>query len=203
MKTRLIITTLLCLLFAEYGFSQIKYGARLSGSMTNITEVHAHSKSRTGFQIAALATIPFNDNDIFFFQPEINFSGQGEYNQPIINDEKIKQKAFLNYINIPLNLKVFFSDAESEFYAIAGPYIGFKIGESIGKTATGNSEAEHNEFSSFDFGLNAGIGYSLNREVEFSLRYSYGLVDQVKNDWRDASNSTSILNLGVSYFFNN
>ena len=185
----------------EFGFSQITYGARVSGSMTNITNVHSYSTSRGGFQVAALAMIPLSDNDIFFFQPEINYSAQGEHDQPKRADgTSEKQRVFLSFINIPLNAKIYFSDAESEFYGLIGPYLGFKIGENTDRFDFA-TEADDNEYSGFDLGLTAGIGYSLNREIDFSLRYSHGIVDQIKNDAGNNPNRTSILNLGVSYFF--
>lgn len=201
MKNKLIISALFCFLFMEFGSAQIKFGGRLSGSMSNITTVHSYSKARGGFQVAALALIPISDNDIFFFQPEVNYSAQGEYDQPRRNDgTSERQKVFLTYINVPLNAKIFFTDAESEFFALAGPYLGFKIGDKTDKFDFA-TEADDNEYASFDFGVTLGIGYSLNREVDFSLRYSYGLVDQVENDAANKSNNTSILNLGVAYFF--
>lgn len=195
MKAKLIIATILFLVFVQFGLSQVKYGARISGGMTNITEVNDYSAARAGFQFGGLVQIPLNQNGkIWFFQPEINYSLQGEFNNTRYQDgTKQKHKRFVNYLNIPLNAKLYFTDSDTEFFALAGPYIGFKLGD--------NYEASSAELASFDFGLNAGIGYSINREFEFSLRYAYGLVDQVKNDWGDKTNSNSVLNLGFAYFF--
>lgn len=197
-----IFAAIICLVFAEIGQAQIRFGARVSGSMTNITEVHGNSKSRGGFQIAAFGLIPITNNDILFFQPEINYSAQGEYDQPRRpNGTYEKQRIFLNNINIPLHMKLYFTDAQSEFFAEGGPFLGFNIGKNIQDVGYAN-EASNNEFNSFDFGATLGIGFSLNRQFEASLRYSHGLVDQVKNDAMDAANYTSILNFGVSYIFN-
>ncbi|MBW7871401.1 MAG: hypothetical protein H3C39_10095 [Flavobacteriia bacterium] len=46
-----------------------------------------------------------------------------------------------------------------------------------------------------------GFGFSIKRRLEFSLRYSYGLADQVSNDYAKKTNSTSVLNLGVGFLF--
>lgn len=199
---KIIFTAIICLVFAEIGQAQIRFGARVSGSMTNITDVHGNSRSRGGFQVGALGLIPITNNDILFFQPEINYSAQGEFDQPRRpNGTYERQRIFLNNINIPLHMKVYFTDAQSEFFAEGGPYLGFNIGKNIQDVGYPN-EASNNEFNSFDFGATLGIGFSLNRQFEASLRYSHGLVDQVKNDAMDAANYTSILNLGVSYFLN-
>lgn len=202
MKGKLFLLIVSFFLFSEISNAQIRYGARLSGSMTNITNVHHSSQSRMGMQVAAIGLIPISNNDIFFLQPEVNISFQGEYNNPI-HPEKLtrkKQKLFSTFINIPVNAKVYFSDADSEFFAIGGPYLGIRIGGNIEKLDY-PTESDDYDYTGFDLGGTLGIGYSLNRQIEFSVRYSYGLLDQIKNDIRNESNSTSILNLGISYIF--
>lgn len=202
MKHRKFYCFFVIFFIASISYSQVRYGIRASGSITNLTKVHAYSKSRGGFQIAFLSQIPFSNNDIFFFQPEINYSAQGEFDQPYAtNGQQEKQKVFLNYINVPLNFKVYFTDSEDEFFAVGGPYIGFLISKSI-ELRDYPTEAENNKFNTFDFGLTLGVGFSLNRQLELSLRYSYGFADQVSNDPAKTKNSTSILNLGASFIFN-
>ncbi len=198
---KIVFATIICLIFTEIGQAQIRFGVRASGSMTNITDVHANSRSRGGFQVAALGLIPITNNDILFFQPEVNYSAQGEYDEHNRPDGREKQKIFVNNINVPLHVKLYFTDAESEFFAEGGPYLGFNIAQKTDEMGY-STEADDNEYSVFDFGATLGIGFSLNRQIEASLRYSYGFVDQVKNDAISANNHTSILNLGVSYFFN-
>ena len=201
MIKKFVLTALICLAFAEIGQAQIRFGVRASGSMTNITDVHANSRSRGGFQVAALGLIPITNNDILFFQPEVNYSAQGEFDEHDRPEGREKQKIFVSNINVPLNMKLYFTDSSSEFFAIAGPYFGFNIGHKTDEMGY-STEADDNEYSGFDFGATAGIGFSLDRQFEASLRYSYGFVDQVKNDAIMANNHTSILNLGISYFFN-
>ena len=198
---KIVFAAIICLLFSELGQAQIRIGVRASGSMTNLTDVHANSRSRGGFQVGAMGLIPITHNDILFFQPEINYSAQGEFDEHNRSDGREKQKIFLSNINVPLNMKLYFTDSSSEFFAIAGPYFGFNIGHKTDEMGY-STEADDNEYSVFDFGATLGVGFSLNRQLEASLRYSYGFVDQVKNDALDNSNHTSILNLGVSYFFN-
>lgn len=199
MKTKLLFTLIIGMLLADLGFGQTRIGFRASGSMTNITEVHMWSKSRFGYQLAAFAEIPISNNYIWYFQPEINYSGQGEFDQPIADDGTHKrQKVYLSYINVPLNVKVFFTDDFNEFFALGGPYLGFRVSKNIQDVGY-PTEAERNEFNDFDFGVTLGIGFSLDRKIEWSIRYSYGLADQVKNDYKDDTNRTSILNLGMSF----
>lgn len=201
MRKLLLVAAIFCFLLPEIGHSQVRYGARASGSMTNITIVHSISKSRVGYQLGGFALIPIGNNDIVFFQPEVNYSAQGEYNMhPREDKSRLKQKVFLSYINVPLNAKAYVSDAVSDFFVELGPYLGFKVGENVESYDFG-TEPDDEEFNSFDFGVNLGVGFSFNRKVELSARYSYGLVDMVENDTKDAVNHTSILNFGVSYIF--
>lgn len=199
MKNKFVLAAIFCLILAEFSQAQIRYGARVAGAITNITDVHANSKSRGGFQIGVAAMIPITNNDILFFQPEVQYSAQGEFDQHFRSDGDYKQKVFVNMINVPLFAKMYFTDAESEFYLEGGPFFGIQIGNKTDKFDF-VTEADDNEYSGFDFGVGLGVGYSLNRNVEFSIRYMYGLVDQVKNDAANTSNKTSNLNFGISYF---
>jgi hypothetical protein len=199
MKNKIALAVVFGLFLAELSQAQIRFGARAAGSITNITDVHSNSKSRGGFQIGVTALIPITNNDILFFQPEVQYSAQGEFDQYFRNEGDYKQKVFVNMINVPLFAKLYFTDAESEFFAEAGPYFGIQIGNNT-DSYDFSTEADDNEYSGFDFGAGVGIGYSLNRNVEFSVRYLFGLVDQVKNDAANASNKNSNLNFGISYF---
>lgn len=199
MKNKIALAVIFGLLLAELSQAQIRFGARAAGSITNITEVHSNSKSRGGFQIGVTALIPITNNDILFFQPEVQYSAQGEFDQYFRTDGDYKQKIFTNFINVPLFGKLYFTDAESEFFVEAGPFFGIQIGDKADSFDFA-TEADDNEYAGFDFGGGIGIGYSLNRNVEFSVRYLHGLVDQVKNDAANASNKTSNLNFGISYF---
>lgn len=200
MKFRNLILCALFLFITETAFSQVRYGIRASAGLSNITNVHKESKSRESLQFGVNALIPITNDDLFFFEPEIHFSAQGEYYVPYRISNAKKQKVFMNYINIPLNAKMYFTDSESEFFATLGPYIGFKISDNVEKIEV-PTELDDYKYKSFDFGLNAGVGFSFDREFEISLRYYYGFADQVGNDNVNKTNHTSNLNLGISYIF--
>lgn len=200
MKFRNLILATLFLFATETAFSQVRYGIRASAGLSNITNVHKESKSRESIQLGVNALIPISNDDLFFFEPEVNFSAQGEYYIPYQIKGAKKQKVFMNYINIPLNAKMYFTDSESEFFATFGPFVGFKISDKVEKIDV-KTEIDNYKYNSFDLGLSAGIGYSIDRSFEFSVRYYYGFVDQVKNDNVNKTNNTSNLNFGISYIF--
>src|SRR5690625_175120 len=132
MKNKVFLSILLTVVVFELGFSQVRFGLRGSAGITNITNVHQESKSRTGFQIGVSALIPILNNDILYFEPEINYSAQGEFYVPSkIYPGADKQKIFMDYINIPLNAKLYFSDAENELFAVLCTFVGFKVCDTI------------------------------------------------------------------------
>lgn len=202
MKKQLVFLSIFLFLASTYLDAQVRYGVRGSGSITNLTKAHSISKSRTGYQIGAFGLIPLDNKDQFFFQPEVHYSAQGEFNvheyrgtdQP---DKDIK--TFTSFVNVPIFVRYFISSAEDEFFVEGGPYLGFKVGENIERIE--GTEPFDEEYSSFDFGLGLGIGYSFNRSFELSLRYNYGFVDQVERDASNTNNHNSVLNFGLSYVF--
>lgn len=201
MKKKILLSILMGFGFTFSAFAQIQFGARASVSRTNISDAHIGSKSRIGYQIGVLGLIPITDNYIFFFQPEVNYSAQGEHGKlPDGKGVRVDKKIFLSYINVPLNLKVYLSDSENEFFVLGGTYFGFKISEDVDYKHI-DPTIEQTKYQNFDFGFSLGGGYSLSRKIEGSLIYSYGLMDQVIFDKYNTTNHTSILNLGISYFF--
>lgn len=200
MKKQLVFLSIFLFLCTTFVDAQVRFGVRGSASITNITKAHSVSKSRTGYQIGAFSIIPLDNKDQFFFQPEVHYSAQGEFNVHETRTSGNRDiKTFTSFVNIPLFVRSYFSSAEDEFFVEGGPYIGFKVGENIERIV--DTEPFDEEYSTFDFGAGLGIGYSFNRQFELSLRYNYGFIDQVERDASDANNHNSVLNFGVSYIF--
>lgn len=192
MKKQFLFACLFFFSFTIIAEAQIRFGAKAGGNYTNLRLVHRESQSRVGAQVGALALIPIDNNDMFYVQPEVVYSMQGEY----WKTRNVTHNIFLNYINVPIMAKFYVSNLEDEFFLEAGPQFGFKIGEDVGSL-----EAENQEFKSFDFSVGLGFGYSVNRDLEFNLRYNYGLMDSVENDAENNQNNTSQLSFAVSYIF--
>lgn len=202
MKIQVVISGIIALFISNFVSAQsyLKYGVRGSVGLTNLTEVHNGSKSRTGLQVSGVIGIPIDANDQFIFQPEITLSGQGERSVYKTPDGNVDQKIFFTFINVPLNLKAYLLTPESNFFIEFGPFIGFKIGENVTEFNFA-VETDSETYSSFDFGVGAGVGYSFNRKLEFTVRYSLGLTDMVENDFSGKTNQSSNLNFGLTYFF--
>lgn len=194
MKKQILLASLFFLTLSTLAEAQVRFGAKAGANITNITKVNGVSKSRTSFNIGALALIPIDNNDQFYFQPEVLYSGEGEYLGGREGMEEYKN--YLNFIKVPLLIKAYLSEADSEFFAAGGPYLGFKIGDNI---EAYDHASGGQKFNSFDLGVSLGGGYSINRQFEIEARYSFGLTDMVEKDWENANNHNSVLSFGVSY----
>jgi len=175
--------------FAE---AQVRYGAKAGVNFSNITQVNGVSKSRVGMNAGLLALIPLDRYDIFYIQPEVFYSNEGEF---LVGSDK-EYKNYLNFIKVPILFKAYFSGEENEFFGEVGPYFAFKVFETI--DAVDNPKGGQ-KFNSFDFGFSLGAGYSISRQIEIGARLSYGISDMVENDWENKSNKNSTASIGVSY----
>src|SRR5690606_18301155 len=129
-----------------------------------------------GFNAGLVAVLPFGE--FLAIQPEILFSGKGaelKYNNAFVEG---KAKFRLNYIEVPVLLRV---NLTNSFSIQAGPYIAYLIDANV-KNETNNElfDFEENldtdDFKKFDYGLSGGV------ELEFSpisigARYNYGVAN--------------------------
>ncbi len=192
MKKQFLLACLFFFALSILAEAQVRFGAKLGGNYTNLRLIHRESDPRIAGQIGALALIPIDNNDMFFVQPELVYSMQGEY----WRTGDVKTNVFLNYINLPVMAKLYISNLEDEFFIEAGPQFGFKIGDNVERL-----EAKDQKFKSFDLSVGLGFGYSINRDFELNLRYNYGLLDSVEDDAEDNGNNTSQLSFALAYIF--
>lgn len=128
----------------------------------------------TSFNAGFYASIPLTSS--IAIQPELLYSRKGaelEYNN-LLAEGKAKFK--LNYIEMPVLLKVNVTD---NINIHAGPYFAYLINAEVSNE---NSEGEVNfedeydndDFNKFDVGLSAGLGFDFN-SIGIGARYNYGL----------------------------
>ncbi|MBF8150442.1 PorT family protein [Winogradskyella sp. F6397] len=105
-------------------------------------------------------------------QVELLYSQQGYEVKD--NSGTFTQK--LNYINLPLVLKIYPSD---NFFLEAGPQVGFAISHKEEFDSSFNLFDTEQEFepSRFDWGMNFGGGFKTDSGVSLGVRYHLGLGD--------------------------
>lgn len=114
-------------------------------------------------------------------QPEVIWSLQGE-------KSKDSGRYKVSYINIP----ILFKWKSNKFYTEVGPQLGI-LTINTAKSVPESLRLEN--FETFDFSLNAGIGYEIFEDWSIGLRYIQGVTNMVSG--RDLRNS--VIYLGLSY----
>ena len=90
-----------------------------------------------------------------------------------------------DYLDVPVNLKWKFGLPILKVYLTAGPYIGFKLGNSYSfDTFIDNLGSVGDQFKtkSFSAGLNFGAGVEVIKHLQVGLNYGLGLTDNYSID---------------------
>jgi opacity protein-like surface antigen/sRNA-binding regulator protein Hfq len=144
-------------------------------------------------------------------QTEINIEQKG-YTQKKIESPYIQQTNIidttntttLDYITIPILLQAKFG-TKIKVFSNTGLYIGYKFHQNKPSNFYYYYYANHNKL---DYGFLASAGTEIQLSNHFSLlaqfRYTKGLLNILKNDWRnyEYKNNSITLNIGLVYYIN-
>lgn len=120
--------------------------------------------------------------DKFSVQPELLYSTQGATYKGV--DQEIKKE--LGYLAIPVMAKFYLSDS---FSLEVGPQASFLLSE--------KDDFDLYNAETFDFAVNAGLGFKITKNLFVQGRYSLGLTEASKN--ADVKNSTVQLSAGFMF----
>jgi len=196
------------LLTANINAQTPEFGIKAGLNLSNMSVEDASDKTlKTGFHVGVFTKMPFTD--VLSVQPELLFSTKGvkySFDNLLAKGET---NFNLNYIEIPINL-VYNLSEDFEFHL--GPYVGYLANANVDANTeilnfldidTGdNIDREH--FKSFDFGLTAGLNFSLQQFI-FGFKYNLGLTPVAKDDFPaqtilgDAKNSVIQLYGGIKF----
>lgn len=219
---KILISSILCaatMLSAQIDFSSTRYGITAGGTYSRISNSHNPSGARFSAYGGFLAIIPVDHNDQFYIQPQIEYLGAGESGK----DKNAKgtkgyDAVYANdYISVPIYFKGYFSEAESEFFALAGPKFNFLINQKVTNPSKEYYAVEelpaypgvNGKASSFNFGLGFGVGFSYKRQLEITARYDLGLSNTYKGLMNEPGTDPNIakrkgeqvMSVGLSYIF--
>ena len=181
---------LLSTIVAIFGFTtllsaqDVDFGLKAGLNISNFTGGDADRNSLIGFHIGGIAEVKLNDK--FSIQPELLYSQQGSE----ANDE-VKVK--VDYLAIPVMAKYYLSE---KFSVEVGPQMSFLINDKAEYNDSSIPDAE-TDAASFDFGLNAGVGFNITDNLFAQARYNYGITTVVENP--DIKNSVFQLSLGYKF----
>lgn len=174
------------MLSAQIDFSETRYGFIAGGNLSGVKHAHNPSGKRIGFQAGALALVPIDRDNQFFIQPELLYHQAGEtgYNKKEGGNKNTKYHN--DYISLPIYFKAFFSEAESEFFALAGPKFNFLVKQTVVEPSREGYNISYNgagdgKAASFNFAVGFGLGFSYKRQWELALKYDLGLSNTYPN----------------------
>ena len=217
---KLLITSAFCtaaFLSAQVDFSSTRYGVTAGGTYSRVSNAHNPSGPRFSFYGGFLALIPIDNNSQFFIQPEVEYLGAGETGKNKDSKSSPYYNAVYanNYVSVPIYFKGYFSEAESEFFAMVGPKFNFLLSQKVTDaplryTVEGDPLTNVNgKAAPFNFAVGLGIGFSFKRQLEITGRYDLGLSNTYKglmNEKGTDSNiqkkkSEQVVSVGLSYIF--
>ncbi len=199
-KTCFLFAALTIAAFIPQSYAQvgIKAGVNLATTSQNESDGDYSDYTKNsvvGFQGGLTFDMPITD--MFSIQPELLFVQKGgKATYKLDDNNKIENRYYYNYIDIPVLAKLKFYDEDSGpgFYFMAGPYVGLAMGGKVATTTTlaGVSTDRENDFvfdnssegeraKRLDYGLSIGGGVKISRLV-LDLRYVVGLNNVADGD---------------------
>lgn len=146
-------------------------------------------KMVTNFNVGGTATYKFSD--FIGVTAGLFYSAKGyKYDDDIITEEKCDG----SFLDIPILANLFYDVSPSvTLQAMAGPYLAYCI---TGKVTCENPWQDDNftdAYSSFDYGIQGGIGITFAKHYSINATYQYGFgLDKYENQ-------TICLNLGYIF----
>ncbi|WP_434981266.1 porin family protein [Daejeonia sp. YH14] len=201
-------------LSAQIDLRNTRFGITAGGNYSRVSNAHNPSGPRYTMQAGALALIPIDNYEQFYIQPELLYYGAGESGNS--KDDKSAKNAVYanNYLSVPIYFKGYFSEAESEFFGMAGPRFNFLVSQKVkNPSREWYTEETYGKANSFNFGAGVGIGYSYKRMLEVTLKYDIGISDTYPDLKDSPDNKTGdpntqkkkleqVFSIGLSYIFN-
>jgi hypothetical protein len=137
------------------------------------------------------------------------FTAKVLYSQKGARDAAANVNAQLNYIEVPVVVRLFFNrEGTLRPNIFAGPSFGFLNGVKA-KVGDGDYESVDNYedvYNTFDVGLGVGLGLNIRvgNEIYFIVdtRYTYGFSDLTKSD-SDVNNQAVAVTAGLSFGIGN
>lgn len=199
-KLQLAFAILTFLGIAKINAQDLKIGA-LGGA--NLASLSDGAFKKVNVQSAGLAfhlggILEYNLANKIAVRSKLILSQQGDLDTKDVNSATVGSSDFnykLTYVNIPLQVKFF-----SKPYIVVGPQVGFLVATTKGENDFGDVD------SSFDYGLNAGIGYDFNQFfVEAGFYQGLQTVITLPNGAIPTGGtddlSNTVFRLSIGYFF--
>ena len=164
----------------------VKFGIKAGVNFANQTGdasfegIELDKEGITSYHAGLVAEIKLLDR--FAVQPELLYSTQGATYKNAVEEFKNE----LGYLSIPVMAKFYLTDS---FSLEVGPQASFLLSEK------NDFDVENGE--TFEFAVNAGLGFKITENIFIQGRYSLGLTEASKD--ADVKNSTVQLSAGFLF----
>ncbi|MDR0754720.1 MAG: PorT family protein [Prevotellaceae bacterium] len=203
---KILLITLVALLGMATANAQIKFGAKAGVNLATLTDLE-DAKFKLGFHVGGFAE--FTITDVIAIQPELLFSTQGTTSSFETSyegvDVNVDQTVNLNYINLPILLKVKLAEGLS---AEVGPQVGLllsakaKIEGSLLGIGFSRSENIKSDLTTLDVAAVAGLSYTFAEKFVVGARYNFGLTNLNKeNNDDDSKPKNGVIQISFGYKF--
>ena len=172
MRTRLFVLSFI-LGLGSSGLAQSGVGIKVAGHMSTLHSEAYSSDLLPGGALGVYFPIGFGHR--FELQPEFLFSAQGSTQEV---SEAGRQTLRLYYAQAPMNVKFFLTPSVN---MLGGLQLGYLANASA--LEEGGSPVDVTEdFNRMDVGIVLGLGLGTPSGWDFSLRYTSGMTNALKND---------------------
>jgi opacity protein-like surface antigen len=158
MKKIVLITAFIFAISFTAQAQLLKFGVKAGLNYANLSGTEIQTDAITSYHAGLIAEIKLMDK--FAIQPELLYSTQGASYKDV--GEEFKNE--LGYITIPVLAKIYLGESLS---LDLGPQASFLLSEKDKFNAT--------DSNTFDFGVAAGLGYKITKNIFVQGRYVLGL----------------------------
>jgi hypothetical protein len=192
MKKVLLIFSLTILIAASAN-AQSGFGIRGGANFFNFggNDVSENDyTNRVGFHAGIYASIL--GGGPISIEPGVYYSIKGTQ-----NDDAANTRAVLNYVDVPLILRLKFGDG---FNVFGGPQVSFLTNSKFEGDFGGSTVSiDTNNIKDTDAGLVFGLGYNLPKGINIQGSYDYGLTPIFKDSNADVYNRGFKVSLGYTF----
>jgi opacity protein-like surface antigen len=212
-------TFLFLILFAGIAQAQVSIVPKAGVTFANVSDhsTFNNRNSLTGFTGGVGLNYSLSGDNFLSVQPELLYSQKGFSAEGGIIGVNYEGDYKLNYLELPLLVKIGFGTESIAAYVNAGPSVAYlldgRVNGRVSAFGIGTDYEEKLEFTDnpsignineieanrIEFGLNfgGGIGFNFaeNSTLFFDIRYNLGLTDYDKN--QDSKNRVIALTAGV------
>ena len=159
---------------STFGFTA---GASLASYKVSQSSLSVTSKSKTGFTVGMLISVPAGKS--FSFQPGLNYVQKGGR----FEEENYTDKSTFNYLELPLNFVYTSPSPKGSFFVGAGPSLSMGL-SGTEKFNDGTNEetsdikfgsGDNDDLKAFEFGINVIAGYRFKGGFLVAANYNAGL----------------------------